>query len=327
MDREEFRKAVFDRDGNKCVVPGCSGAVQDAHHIIERSLWTDPSEEGGYILDNGVSVCGVHHIHAEKNFIPPQAFRYWAHIGRVVLPKGLDPKNIYDKWGKVAPRPNRVQIKYPHTPYLPFSPSVDEKDLADAGYADVQDLVQKPLVATVKMDGSNSTWTTEKVAARNAHDAPHKSFDLAKARHAKLKHMIPSNLQLFGEWLYARHSIHYQGRMALGSLFQLFGVYDRDYCLWLEWAAVEHWARVLGVETVPVVERMECAEAWELEKRLTEIGAEIIRQGHEGLVVRSAYPFHWGDFSRNVVKFVRRGHVVTSEHWQYQSLVKNEVRK
>jgi hypothetical protein len=327
MTREEFRTAVFKRDNHTCVVPGCGQKAQDAHHIIERALWTNPEEEGGYIVDNGASVCGEHHIHTEKCFIPSQALRNWAGIKRIVLPKQLDPLNIYDKWGKIIPRPNRELVKYPHTPYMPFSPSADEKDISDCGYSDLSNLVDKPLVITIKMDGSNNLWTNEKVAARNAYDAPHKSFDLAKAEHAKVRHLIPNDIQIFGEWLYAKHSIHYQGPISLDGLYQLFGVYRKDQCLWESWDVVKEWAAKLGMITVPVIEFASYSSAQELEGKLTKIGWDVIKKGHEGIVVRSIYPYYWGDFSKNIAKFVRPHHVQTDKHWMEQPIVRNIVVK
>ena len=72
LDRYNFRNNVFDRDEHKCVI--CKKDAQDAHHIIERRLFTN----GGYYLDNGASLCKDCHIEAEKtlyscNFIREKA--------------------------------------------------------------------------------------------------------------------------------------------------------------------------------------------------------------------------------------------------------------
>lgn len=58
--RDEFREKVFSRDNSLCVI--CGKPAKDAHHIIERRLFTD----GGYYLDNGASLCETHHILAEQ---------------------------------------------------------------------------------------------------------------------------------------------------------------------------------------------------------------------------------------------------------------------
>jgi len=66
---DEFREAVFARDGHKCVF--CGARAEDAHHIIERRLWPD----SGYYLDNGASVCEKHHLDCEQTTISVEDVR------------------------------------------------------------------------------------------------------------------------------------------------------------------------------------------------------------------------------------------------------------
>ena len=101
QNRSKFREAVFKRDNHKCIVKTCSKDAVDAHHLIERRLWKEPFEHGGYIVDNGVSLCSLHHIEAEKNIILPKALRECAGIKKVVLPSGFDKTKEYNKWGKI----------------------------------------------------------------------------------------------------------------------------------------------------------------------------------------------------------------------------------
>lgn len=62
--RENFRRAVFKRDGDKCRIcgqgPNLDGPL-DAHHITDRSLMPN----GGYVKENGITLCGTHHLEAE----------------------------------------------------------------------------------------------------------------------------------------------------------------------------------------------------------------------------------------------------------------------
>lgn len=60
MVRQQFRDAVFSRDGYKCVV--CGAPAIDAHHITPREMMLN----GGYVKENGVSLCGDCHIEAES---------------------------------------------------------------------------------------------------------------------------------------------------------------------------------------------------------------------------------------------------------------------
>src|SRR6476646_2741401 len=93
MTRDEFREAVFKRDGHSCVI--CGAKAQDAHHIIERRLWADVS----YYRDNGASLCGIHHLVAEITELSCEEIRERAKIESVVLPSDFYMDTRYDKWG------------------------------------------------------------------------------------------------------------------------------------------------------------------------------------------------------------------------------------
>lgn len=57
--RRNFREAVFERDGYRCVVCGFESSPEraqhelDAHHITPRGEMPN----GGYVKENGVSLC------------------------------------------------------------------------------------------------------------------------------------------------------------------------------------------------------------------------------------------------------------------------------
>jgi 5-methylcytosine-specific restriction endonuclease McrA len=64
--RKQFRQQVLDRDGHKCrccgVVPPGGDDALDAHHITDRTLIPN----GGYVKENGISVCPDCHLKAEQ---------------------------------------------------------------------------------------------------------------------------------------------------------------------------------------------------------------------------------------------------------------------
>jgi 5-methylcytosine-specific restriction endonuclease McrA len=97
LSRDIFRRKVWERDNYQCVV--CHAEAQDAHHIIDRKLFTAKNELGGYFLDNGASLCAACHWLAEKSILSPKRIRDYAKIKIVVLPKHLLPNQEYDKWG------------------------------------------------------------------------------------------------------------------------------------------------------------------------------------------------------------------------------------
>lgn len=76
--RRAFRQSVFQRDGYRCVVCGTKGQDRqekdeglpdlDAHHITDRHEMPN----GGYVKENGATLCGECHIKAESKEIPPE---------------------------------------------------------------------------------------------------------------------------------------------------------------------------------------------------------------------------------------------------------------
>lgn len=68
--RQAFREAVFERDGHRCVFCHITENL-DAHHIINRNLMPN----GGYTLDNGVTLCPIHHLDAENGIITVNQIR------------------------------------------------------------------------------------------------------------------------------------------------------------------------------------------------------------------------------------------------------------
>lgn len=327
--RAKFREEVFARDGSMCVVPGCKRHAADAHHIIERALWKDPSELGGYMKDNGASLCELHHMDAEQGFLSPTALRRYIRLANLftILPKGFDPNKDYDKWGRELELPARWSIKYPHTSYLTISPGFDPEDVREGKTVTAGAFIAMPTVITTKMDGSNIFFDHEKVAARNGYDATHRSFDMAKALHAEIKDNIPDDIQVFCEWLYAKHSIHYNGDNALEGFCQVFSVYDRTYHEFLPWDSVKKCANLLSLPTVPVMsEGMRFVGQNDFNATMFKFGKIAISNGHEGIVVRNAHSFHFSTFWKNVGKFVRPNHVSTSKHWMQEKITRNEVK-
>ena len=60
--RENFRNEVFSRDNYQCKIPGCLVKENlDAHHITDRTLMPN----GGYVKQNGITLCSEHHVAAE----------------------------------------------------------------------------------------------------------------------------------------------------------------------------------------------------------------------------------------------------------------------
>jgi len=333
LSRDDFRGAVFARDGGKCVV--CGAVAEDAHHLIERKLWPD----GGYYLSNGVSVCQEHHLAAEETTLSCEDLRKAAGIGEVLLPPHLYSDQEWDKWGNpVLPNGQRLKgelfheenvqkvlkpvlhlftnrVKYPRTYHLPWSRGAtsDDRMLTDLAGFEGQEIV-----VTEKMDGEQTSMYRDGFHARSLDTPAHPSRDWLWGVHRRIGHEIPEGWRICGENLYAVHSIRYNN---LASHFMVFGIWtDRNVCL--SWDETADWAELLGLKTVPVLRR----ERWD-EARMRAFDAYSPAGDEcEGYVVRVAREIRFKEFRDVVGKWVRHGHIHTHGHWMRQAVVVNGLR-
>lgn len=359
--RAQFREQCLERDNHECIVPWCGNDPDDVHHIIERAEW----EDGGYIPENGASVCNKHHQYAEENHIPPQSFWWWLRDNNPVTPEGMSHQ--VNKWGQAFESPPhkelRERIKYQSSRHmLPLywheSNGVAETRLNndDTGLEVLDNFIDIPLVITQKMDGSNCMLVSDvdnPVRARNG-KRPEDSMrplhrDGGLYWQQRVHEKLPDRLQVFGEWLLAKHSIHYgcdcdepcedigpslsnlTGVDDNRSYFQVFGVYDKQLDLWLSWPETETVAKELGFPTTPVIycedstEQPTYKSVHEARNDLIEKAHSVVDNGGEGIVVRSKYPFHYGQFGQRLGKYVRENHVKTDEHWSHKEVVENQI--
>lgn len=337
LTRDQFREAVFARDGHRCVLCGASG--QDAHHILERRLY----ENGGYYLSNGATLCGDCHLGAEATTISVEKIRSACGIQPcdVLLPRQLYPDIRYDKWGTpVLDNGYRLRgelfydesvqkvlspvlhlftnrVKYPRTWHLPWSPGFTDDDrvltpeaLAKWDGAEV--------IITEKMDGENTTMYSDYIHARSLEYEPRFDRDRIKALHGRLGWQIDADMRICGENLTAVHSLKYK---ELPSYFMVFGVWIRDTSL--PWDDVSTYAQVLGLPTVPILWR----GRWDgFQPKLLHELMDFTRQ--EGYVVRPTGSYTLREHTTRVGKYVRKGHVVdTHGHWTRHKLEWNGIRE
>ena len=107
LTREEFKKQVFAKTHGKCCYPGCGWDAVDAHHIMDRKLWSN----GGYYLSNGAALCSPHHYMAEKSIITPKECYLFMGVEHPLKPdtfSGMTQEefeyfvdnDMINKWGK-----------------------------------------------------------------------------------------------------------------------------------------------------------------------------------------------------------------------------------
>lgn len=311
LTRDNFRMQVFERDSETCVVPECGREAVDAHHIIDRSLWSDE----GYYADNGASLCERCHILAEKDIITPDSLRFWAGIINKILPSGTEdvPQT---KWGTPL-EPSSERTKYPSTPFLDISPYQD----GDQIFSNYQLWEQCRVVITAKMDGACVKLTRDGVAARNGEHANSEMFDWLKGMWSSFCVHIPEGISIFGEWLAYQHTIAYEGDLALKSPLLVYAAFDGLH--WVGWDQVKSLADRIGHATVPVLGHAESEQAWRVKKEIQQWAEKAVSMGHEGIVARPVHPFFWGQFATRVAKYVHQG-FEPAKYLKQQ--VKNQIR-
>ena len=205
--------------------------------------------------------------------------------------------------------------KYPRTPHLPWSPGRTKDDRV---LQDVSHLEGKRLVATVKMDGENTTLYSDYYHARSLDSGDHPSRHIVKAFHASIKYLIPPGWRICGENMFARHSMEYHN---LPSYFLAFSVWN-EHNICLSWPDTIDFLIDLNIHTPqqftfdPMLSLKETDERYH----------RIFEDREEGYVVRLYDQFKYEDFGRSVAKYVRAGHVQTDEHWMHKKVIPNKLR-
>ena len=142
-----------------------------------------------------------------------------------------------------------------------------------------------------------------------------------------LEIMLEDRYILFGEWLYARHSVHYRH---LPHYFFEFDIYDKQESKFLDLVSRLTMLEGTGVLTVPVVHQGAAA----MEELQTLIGPSQFDSLFENPITGRTDNLMEGVYLRTEAggqvtarakivrpEFVER--VMQSEHWQHQPMVPN----
>jgi hypothetical protein len=140
-----------------------------------------------------------------------------------------------------------------------------------------------------------------------------------KKLHGQIAYEIPQGFRICGENLYAEHSLHYNH---LKSFFEVFFIWNENNIA-LSWDETVEWCELLGLEHVPIIYR----GIWD---------KDIVHETYtkykisapdpvEGYVIRTVGRISYKDYRRSTAKWVRKGHVQTSEFWMNQPVIPNEL--
>lgn len=214
-----------------------------------------------------------------------------------------------------------ISRKYGRTYHYPFSPGTTSDDRISYTYwNDFQKL--SCIVHTEKLDGENNCLSRYGVFARSHATPTTSSWTQQIRQHWELLKNDLGDYEIFGENLYAIHSIEYQ---KLPSHYFVFGIRQLDY--WLSWEETKFIAQLFDLPVVNTLGEVKLPMFQnDFEKDiLTKISQPSVFDSYdvatqkpctiEGIVSRNVNEYPVEDFAVNVLKYVRKGHVKTDEHW------------
>jgi RNA ligase len=228
-------------------------------------------------------------------------------------------------------------VKYPRTPHLFGSTGTDDDKHLDEAESK-RFVADESLIVEEKLDGTNVgihfTPAGDMVLQCRGHligDGMHPQYDLFKqwtaAKRFVLERCLEDRRILFGEWVYARHSLHYR---RLPHYFFEFDIYDKRLEMFL--SLDERLALIdgIGIVTVPVMHKGPIERSGlerligpsPFDSRFENPTTKRTDNLLEGLYLRTEAA---GVVSGRA-KFVRPEFVEKvkqSTHWQHQPLVPN----
>jgi len=205
-----------------------------------------------------------------------------------------------------------IRFKYPSTFHVPWSQGVSRDDKI---LKSTEHFIGKRVIVSEKMDGECTGLTSEQCHARSLDSIDHVSRHWIKSYWGRIKHEIPDEFHIFGENMYAKHSIYYTD---LKSYFYGFSLWNKELCL--SWDETLEWFRLLGIVPVPIL-----YDGLYDEKLIRNLWKDENREKTEGYVLRIADAFVYSGFAQNVAKFVRKGHVQTNDNWMHDKIVANRL--
>ncbi len=205
------------------------------------------------------------------------------------------------------------KFKYPRTLHLPWSAGYTNDDIV---LQNTSHFVGKEVLVTEKLDGENTTMYTDYIHARSLDSRSHISREWVKKFHASICYSIPPDWRFCGENVYATHSIAYEN---LDSYFYLFSIWNEEN-ICLNWSQTKEWAELLDLKTPNVFYQ----GIWN-ENIISKISLDTT--SCEGYVVRTTESFSYDSFNQHVAKWVRKGHVMTNDHWMHKEITPNRLAK
>jgi hypothetical protein len=230
-----------------------------------------------------------------------------------------------------------ISRKYGRTYHYDFSPGTTSDDRINSEWKSDMEKI-KSIVHTEKMDGENSCLNSIGVFARS-HAAPtrHPWSEHLKVKHSMIQQDLKANdLEIFGENIYAIHSIIYP---KIENHFYVFGMRIND--MWLSWEEVKWHANFFDFEVVPELLIQKDFDVNTIQSTVEELTSKpstfdsfqnntdpLLPCTMEGVVTRNVEEYSVNEFRSNVFKWVRKDHVQTDVHWSKnikRAMLKHEI--
>jgi hypothetical protein len=228
-------------------------------------------------------------------------------------------------------------VKYPKTPHL-FGSTGTTDDAHLSARQSMEFLANESLLIEEKIDGTNVgihfSDEGKLILQCRGHlitEGMHPQYDLFKQWAAAKQYTFAEQLQnrfiLFGEWVYARHTIHYR---KLPHYFFVFDIYDKHEQVFL---SHERRSDMLSTTAIPTVPQLTSGpvKTTQLEKlmgaskfsgQFENSSASHPDQLMEGLYLR----IEDGGIVTGRAKFVRRKFVdqmKQNDEWRHKAIVPN----
>jgi len=232
-------------------------------------------------------------------------------------------------------------VKYPPTPHLFGSKGTDDdKHLGpEESKAFIAD---SSLIVEEKLDGTNvgihfarSGRMVLQCRGHEITEGMHPQYDLFKqwtaVKRPVLEAMLTNRFILYGEWLYAKHSVQYR---KLPHYFFEFDIYDKDADHFLNLEKRLTMLEGSGLHTVPVLQRGPSS----IDQLRSLIGPSAFGSRFENPTTGGVDHLMEGLYCRTEANGNVRGRakivraefvekVKQSEHWQHQRMVPNELEE
>jgi len=229
-------------------------------------------------------------------------------------------------------------VKYPRTPHL-FGSRGTSDDKHWGERESLALLADDSLIVEEKIDGTNvgahfvSGELMLQCRGHQITEGMHPQYDLFKqwtmVKRGVLESVLGDRFIMYGEWMYARHSVHY---LELPHYFFEFDVYDKDAAVFLTLQQRMEMLDGSGIETVPIEHRGTLKKS-DLESLIgaSAFGASFDNpltgrtdNRMEGLYFRTENETQVTGRAKFVrPEFIEK--IKQSTHWQQQVMVPNEL--